>query len=455
MRNLGWLIGWGVVLGLLGISGHARAEDYRVGVGRADITPDGPIWLSGYGSRNKPSEGVEQKLFVKALALKYRKESPLLLITADIISFPGPVAEAIAGRIRKEFKVPRANIMLIGSHTHAGPVIYSGRTKLLDLKAKPRKAVKAYAKKLQDQAFAAASAALKKLTPAKLSFGRGQAHFAANRRVFTSKGVQFGVNPNGVVDHDVPVLRIDDPKGEVRAIVFGYACHCTTLDGDYYRVCGDWAGYAQDYLERAHPGATAFFVTGCGGDANPAPRGKIAHARQHGLDMAGAVSRVLKGRRTAVTGPVKTALEWVDLPLAKAPTEAEFRKRLLDRNLFIRRHARRQLDILEKGGKLPTKVPSPVQVWQFGKDLTLVAMGGEVVVDYALRLKRELRGGNLWVAGYANDVFGYVPSVRVLIEGGYEADFNLILYGLPTRFHNDVEETLIKKVHALVKKVRS
>jgi hypothetical protein len=236
--------------------------------------------------------------------------------------------------------------------------------------------------------------------------------------------------------------------------VFGYACHCTTLDGDYYRVCGDWAGYAQDFLEKAHPGATAFFVTGCGGDANPAPRGKIAYARQHGLDMAGAVSRVLKGRRTAVRGPAKAALEWVDLPLEKPPTARVFRKRLLDRNVFIQRHARRQLDILEKGGKLTTSIPCPVQVWQFGKDLTLVALGGEVVVDYALRLKRELRGGNLWVAAYANDVFAYVPSVRVLIEGGYEADFNLILYGLPSRFRKDVEETLVKKVHALVKKVR-
>src|SRR5262249_37298700 len=151
----------------------------------------------------------------------------------------------------------------------------------------------------------------------------------------------FGVNPDGVVDPEVPVLRVDDPDGKVRAVVFGYACHGTTLGGDYYRIDGDWAGYAQEYLERAHPGATALFVIGCAGDANPDPRGKIDFARQHGLEMAGAVSRALKGPRTPIAGPLRAALERVDLPLAKPPTREEYQKRLDDRNVFIQRHARR------------------------------------------------------------------------------------------------------------------
>src|SRR5262249_28545049 len=158
---------------------------------------------------------------------------------------------------------------------------------------------------------------------------------------------------------------------------------------------------------------------------------------------------------TPLGGPPRAALERVELPFAPPPSRAEYEKRLQDKNVFVRRHARRQLDALDKDGKLPASYPCPVQVWQFGKDLTLVALGGEVVVDYDLRLKRELREGNLWVAAYANDVFAYVPSVRILLEGGYEADFNLIYYGLPTRFSNAVEDILIKKVHELVKQVRA
>jgi hypothetical protein len=435
------------------LSWEVNANPYQVGVGRANITPEGPIWLAGYGSRNKLSEGVEQPLFVKALAVQHGQDPPLLLITADIIGFPRVVAEAIAEQIQGELKVPRDRVLLVASHTHTGPVIESNLGGMFDLKGKDAEAVAVYAKDLKAKTFAAAAEALKKMAPAQLSFGRGRASFAANRRVFRQGGVGFGVNPDGVVDYEVPVFRIDDSGGTVRAIVFGYACHCTTLGGDYYRVCGDWAGYAQEYLERAHPGATAFFVTGCGGDANPEPRGKLDYARQHGLEMAGAVSRVLTAPRTPITGPLQAAFDRVDLPLAEPPSREEYQKRLTDRSAFVRRHASRQLETLDRDGKLPASYPCPVQVWQVGKELTLIALGGEVVVDYALRLKRELPGKTCWIAGYANDVFAYVPSTRILIEGGYEADSNLIYYGLPTRFRNSVEDILVRKVHELVKKV--
>ena len=437
-----------------GFAAAAPAQALRVGLGRADITPPGPIWMSGYGNRNKPSEGVDQSLLAKVLTIHPDAQPPLVLITADIIGFPRSVAEAIAERIGKEHRVPRENILLVGSHTHTGPLIDRGIPGMFDLKPQEAQVVADYTRALQDKIAEAVASALKSPTPARLSLGRGRATFAMNRRVFRPGGVGFGANPDGPVEHEVPVLRVDAPDGEVRAVVFGYACHCTTLEGNHYRIGGDWAGYAQEYLERAHPGAAALFVTGCGGDANPEPRGKLAFARQHGLEMAGAVSRALKGPLTPVRGPVKAAFERVDLPLATPPTREEFEKRLQDKNVFVQRHARRQLERLGRGEPLARSYPCPVQVWQFGDDLTLVALGGEVVVDYAHRLQREIKGTHLWVAGYANDVFAYVPSVRILLEGGYEADFNLIYYGLPSRFSNQVEDVLVQKAEALVRKVR-
>jgi neutral ceramidase len=438
----------------LGAAAVEAQAPYRAGTGRADITPQGPIRMAGYGSRDKPSEGVDAPLYARALALQSGEEPPLVLVSAEIIGFPRAVAEEIAGKLRAKFKLPRENLLLVASHTHTGPVIGKNLKGMFDLKGKEAEAVTKYTALLVERVVAAASEALQKMGPARLSFGRGRASFAANRRVFRAGRVDFGVNPDGPVAHEVPVLRVDDPAGKVKAVVFGYACHCTTLGGDHFRLGGDWAGYAQEYLERAHPGATALFVTGCGGDANPEPRGKLEFARQHGLEMAGAVSRVLRSPRTPVQGTFRAALERVELPLAKPPTREEFEKRLKDRSVFVQRHARRQLDTLDREGKLPASYPCPAQAWQLGKDLTLVALGGEVVVDYALRLRRELKGGELWVAAYANDVFAYVPSSRILLEGGYEADFNLIYYGLPCRFRNDVEEVLVRAVQALVKKVR-
>lgn len=429
---------------------EAVAQDYKVGIARTDITPDGPIWMSGYGSRNKPSEGIDQRLFAKVLVVEDSSETRNVLVTADMIGFPAEFTEALAERVRGEFGVPRERFLLNASHTHTGPVVHHSLGGMFELSEPDSRAVQRHTQKMGELIFAAVGEALGKLEPAQLSFAHGRAGFAANRRMFRPNGVQFGVNPDGARDHDVPVLRIDSANGRPRAIVFGYACHCTTLGGDHFRIGGDWAGYAQEYIELAHPGATAFFVTGCGADSNPEPRGKLDFARQHGSHMAGAVAAVLTGPMTRLSGKVSAAFGRVALPLAEPPSREEFEKKLTDRNVFVQRHARRQLDRLARGEPLPREQRCPVQVWRFGNNLTRIALGGEVCVDYVLRLKRELGADRLWVAGYSNDVFAYVPSVRILIEGGYEADFNLIYYGLPTRFAPAVEETLVKAIHEQV-----
>ena len=103
-------------------------------------------------------------------------------------------------------------------------------------------------------------------------------------------------------------------------------------------------------------------------------------------------------------------------------------------------------------GRLPASQAEPVQVWTFGPDLTLVALGGEVVVDYAVRLAREFPDRRIWVAGYSNDVFGYVPSRRVLREGGYEGGDAMIYYGRPGPFTEDVEEIIVRECHRLMRR---
>jgi Neutral/alkaline non-lysosomal ceramidase, N-terminal len=433
---------------------RAIAQEYKVGVARMDITPAEPIWLSGYGSRNKPSDGIDSKLFAKALATEDSNGNRSVLVTVELIGFPAEFAEKISDTIKASHGISRDRFMLVASHTHTGPVIYNSLGGMFDLKGRDAATVESYTKLLGEQLTKLVGQSLNKLQPAKLSFGHGQAKFAANRRVFRPSGVQFGVNPDGQVDHDVPVLRVQSANDEPLAILFGYACHCTTLGGDHYRVGGDWAGYAQEYLEAAHPGAIAMFVTGCGADANPEPRGKLEFARQHGLNMAGTVAAVLTRPMTGVSGPIGAAFDRVELPLADPPSREEFAKRLTDKSEFVRRHAQAQIDLLDRNKPLRKSYPCPVQVWRFGDDLTMVAIGGEVVVDYVLRLKREIGAEKLWVAGYANDVFAYVPSVRILTEGGYEADFNLIYYGLPSRFAPAVEETLVRSVHEIVRRAK-
>jgi len=439
-----------VFIGLLVAHSGARAQGLKAGVGRADITPSEPIRLAGYASRTKPSDKIDQHLFAKALAFEDSSGAITLLIAADTIGTPRTFNDELAGRIEKELKIDRSHFLFACSHSHSTPVVHGGLADMYGLSAEEARVVENYAAFFQQKALEAARQAIQDLAPASLAFGRGEAFVAGNRRQFGLKGVGFGFNPNGVVDRDVPVLRVTREDGSIKAVLFGYACHNTT-PGPNDEISGDWAGYAAENLERTYVGATALFITGCGADANPYPRGSLALSRAHGLQLAGAVARVLTEPMTSVTGPVAAVYERVELPLEKTPDKAYYEARLQEKPPATQRYAQRFLDRMARGDALETTHSAPVQVLRFGNTLTLVGLGGEVVADYALRLKRELPGERLWTAGYCNDVFAYVPSMRILIEGGYEADASLIYYGLPTRFAPAVEDTLVQKVFDLVK----
>jgi len=445
-------------LGKAGARSALRAKPlWKAGVAKIKITPAKSVWMTGYGARTKPSEGILQELYAKALALEDQKGNRAVLVTSDLLGFSAEVARNISGRVEKQYGLSRDRLMLTSSHTHGGPALHSSLRFLYGPRTTPEqwRDVGDYTRELESKVIEVVGAALQDLQPARLSFGHGKANFAINRRQKTQKGYSIGLNPGGPVDHDVPVLRVDSEQGSLRGVVFGYACHNTTLGGNIYQFHGDYAGFAQEWLEREHPSAVAFFVEGCAGDANPNPRGTVKLARQHGETLGAGVDKAMGSPLKPLRGPLRSAFEVVPLPFATPPSRDDLQAELQNKDIFLQWHAKEMLKILDRDGRLPTEYPYPLQVWQFGRDLTLIAMAGEVVVDYALRLKKELGEDKVWVAGYSNDVFAYIPSRRVLEEGGYEGGGAMIYYVQPGPFAPSVEETIVKKAHELVKRVRA
>jgi hypothetical protein len=424
-----------------GAAAVTTARRWRAGVARVDVTPEPGIWMAGFAARTCPSERVALPLYAKALALEDGRGRRAVLVTADLLGVTAAMTSRMAEALLASQGIPREALLVNASHTHSGPVTAGMLTIAYDLPAGQPERIAAYSASLEARLAEVAGQALAALRPARLSFAEGRATFAANRRV------QF--TPDGPVDHAVPVLEVAFDDGRPGAIVFGYACHNTTLQAPWCGLHGDYAGVAQAVLERRRPGVSASFVTGCGGDANPKPRGTLELAEAHGTALADAVEQAL-GARQAVTGGLGLAYGVVDLPFAPPPTRAEWEARLQDPDVYVRKHARLMLDVLAREGHLPEVQPAPVQVWRFGDTFTLIALGGEVVVDYALRLKRE-HAGKLWVAGYSNDVFGYLPSLRVLREGGYEGGGAMIYYGRPGPFAAEVEELVHAKVRDLMR----
>jgi neutral ceramidase len=416
------------------------APAWQAGVATIDITPETSLWMAGFARRTQPSQGVALPLHAKALALKCGGQPTAVLVTVDLLGLAAPLTERVASVVQRRHRIRRADLLFNASHTHCGPVVDEQLSVAYDLSREQWAAIRAYVVQLEDKLAAVIGDAVSRLQPARLGYARDEAGFAANRRVkFT---------PLGPVDRSVPVLRVDRADGAPLAIVFGYACHNTTLQDSFVRYHGDYAGVAQAVLEQRQPGTAALFVAGCGADVNPMPRGTLELVETHGTALADAVGRALKAA-APIDPSLRTAYGGVDLPFAGRAARERWRSQLDIDEVYMQRHAAMMKAAIARSGRLPAAQRDPVQVWQFGSGLTLVALGGEVVTDYALRLAREYPDRRMWVAGYSNDVFGYVPSVRVLREGGYEGGDAMIYYGRPGPFTEAVERLIVGEVRRL------
>jgi neutral ceramidase len=252
----------------------------------------------------------------------------------------------------------------------------------------------------------------------------------------------------GPVDHDVPVLVATDKAGKVKGVVFGYACHATTLS--YLKWSGDYPGYAMLAVEKANPGAVAVFWAGCGADQNPLPRRTQELAEKYGKQLADSVAAAMKQQLFAVKPTSAAAYKEIELPLHELPTREQLAKESQATDKYVAARAKLLLDKLKTAKELPASYPYPVQTWQLG-DQTWLHLGGEVVVDFSLRFKKD--HGAVWTTAYANDVMAYIPSARVLKEGGYEGGGAMVYYGLPSVWGKDVEDRIAAEVARQVKAV--
>jgi hypothetical protein len=415
----------------------------KVGVGRIVVTPDLPFQLTGYAGRDTLATQKAHDLWTKALVIEESPTNRIIIVTADVLGLTPAISEAAAQRIMAKYGITRSQIMFNSSHTHAGPMIWPALSMIGDYDSSRIKDFTKYAIGLTDKLVAVVDMAMQNLTPMQLSYGNGHADFAINRRKAPGRADH--------TDHDVPVLVAKDAQGKEKAILFGYACHNTTLTGTNNIISGDYAGYAQIELEKKFPGATALFFIGCAGDQNPFPRGTIELAQQHGKELAEAVQKVLGGKTTNIGAPLRSAFVKTDLPYEPVKTET-IQQELLNGNKYEKRRAKLIMEATNKGWDISNH-SYPVQAMRIGNKLTLLALSGETVVDYSLNAKKQYPKEQLFVAGYCNQVVCYIPTEKILEEGGYEAVSNMMYYGMPGPFGKSVERKVNTAIQQVMQKV--
>jgi hypothetical protein len=417
---------------------HDGKTSWRAGVASVTITPAEPMWLAGWAVRKEPARGMLSDLFATALVLEDGAGEKLIVVAVDLIAMPRGLCDAIARRVQEKMSVARDRFVFAASHTHCGPEIRADKVLFFNIPEKFAKKIEPLARRLEEQIAAVVMEAAQNLEPVRMFVRKTSARFAHNRRA-----------DQGLLDHEVPVLDLVKSDGARKAVVFGYACHNLTMPPEDLRYCGDFSGFARDEIEKAHAGAKALFIAGCAADQNPEPRGSEELARQHGKELGHAVLESLRTQGVEVEPEIRVAMG--DVTLEMQPVTQEWIESALASDDAPRRVKAQFLkERLASGDTLARNYRAVMQAIQLGRQVLLIAMSGEPVVDWAHRFRRKFAGPMVWVAGYCNDMFGYIPTKKIQAEGGYEGGRANLWSALPAPWTGDVEERVASCIHRLV-----
>lgn len=431
--------------------GAAAAEsEWRVGSAARVLTPERPMRMAGFAARTEPSTGTLQDLRARAVAVEDRAGRRAVVVGAEVLAITRDLRADVARRCRADLGLDPDALLLNASHTHYGPEFRQAKFEIYGMDDEERARGATYRERLEDELVAVVGEALDDLAPARLRYASGRCGIGTNRRLPDEDGVHMRQNPDGPVDHDVPVLAAYRDETLV-ALLFGYACHptCAPLMREYH---GDWAGFAASNLESEYGDATAVFLQGCGGDVKAYPQNDIALSKRHGRTLSTAVRAALEGPTRPVRGSLRAVSAEIDLDFEDPPPRRELEAALDAEDEFERRRARLLLEQLDAGGGIQTTYPYSMQALGFGTDLAMLPMAGEVLAEYSLRLKNALAGA-VWPLGYSNGGFTYVPTKRALYEGGYEGGDAIRYTAFPGPLEPSAEERIVETGIALAERV--
>lgn len=439
----------------------SRNDLWLITVAKVDITPTERIWQGGFISRNRTVDSTQPldasaPLYARAICIRSDdvQRAPLLLMTLDVIGIDRALSDRIYAAAYKEHGLTAAQLRLVVTHTHSGPVVCSNLFPIVSVDDVEMGKIHRYCQQLFvnvlkciEQVFSEKSP-----VPAHARFAETSAALAVNRRQIEE--ASFDGKNRGTVDDRVPVLWFQDMHGVLVAGLYGYAAHATVLTSTY-QYSPDYPGMTTSILEDFFTDSFWMFVSGCGGDINIYPRGTPSLLINHATTLRNRVIEAITKADSQAQQDNKLVMNnfsavhsTLHLPFNKRLGKTELRQMRRSTVSMERATSRFLLHQLGNDEHTAASYEFPISVWRLG-DLTIAFLGGEPTVGYALRLKRELNVS--WVVGYSDDVMGYVGTADVLREGKREgSDRAAWYYGLPSTWHTDAEDIIVEGIRKIL-----
>ncbi len=383
------------------ISSGAWAE-FRASVVRIDITPDRPQWLLGYAARQ--STGVHDPLFHRIVALDDGR-TQFYLVSTDIALFSPAFYDEFCAELKKQTGIERKSVWWTVTHTHSAPELGPpGLAKAFLAGRYDHEPDWEYAKAVKQKLIDGIVEAKGKLAPARLRVGTTRSTANINRRSRDPNGkIYLGLNPDGPVDRQVGLLRLDRPDGTPIALIANYAMHGTVLGGKNQLISGDAPGVVAAYVEQKL-GAPMLYINGATGDIAPIysvyddfKRVRIAEfnvllgdriVQAMNTLPASAAAVKLEAAEEYLVTPLKAGLKWPEELAAYITPQSEVRL--------------------------------PLRFLRINKETALWAAPLELFCEIAMDVRAQSKVKNTFYFGYANGWLGYLPTKQAFSEGGYE-----------------------------------
>ena len=377
--------------------------DFRASAVKVDITPKNTQWLMGYGARQ--STGVLDTIHHRILAMDDGKGTQVFLVASDLCVFSPSVYDDFTRELEKETGIKPRQVWWTVTHTHSSPEL--GPPGVYDVLLKGRSDHpwdREYLALVTQALQRGILEAREKLAPARVLSGVGFSRANINRRSRDVDGtISLGLNPDGVVDTQLGLLRVEPVAGGTPiALVANYAMHGTVLGGRSMLVSGDGPGIVADYVEKK-TGSIMLFVNGAAGNLAP-----IYSTLESSRGRQLSEFRVLLGDRVLETNAklVKPMPQFT-LGLDEITVETA-RREGLGWPPDLATYA---------AGDAGVKIP--VRILRMG-DTVMWGAPVELFCEIAMRVRKESGYRNTFFFGYANGWLGYLPTAVAFQEGGYE-----------------------------------